>query len=112
MVSVSIGVSSESMLNRDMDFALQSCSDYRIYHTHYPTADNLSRSIVEGDADAISNKLQVEQQLVSVVVDNVSGKRYNRTPSWLGIIETEGVKRLFCGSFDDLCMELKQNPPA
>jgi KaiC/GvpD/RAD55 family RecA-like ATPase len=103
LVSVSIGVSSESSLNRDMDFALQSCSDYRIYHAHYPSADSLSESIVKGSDRLAPTKISLDQQLVSVVVDNVGGKRYNRTPSWLGIVEPTGVKRLFCGSFEGLC---------
>ncbi len=94
LLSVSIGVDSGTEINKEMDFALQSCSDIRIYHSH----DKSVKELVRDDPERTG-----QEQRVCVVVDNVSGKEYKREPNWLGVKDgAKQSKELFCGPLKEL----------
>ena len=85
-----------------MDFALQSCADYRIYLSHYPSSYDLAERIAKRKPGEQCDE-DDDEQLVSVVVDNVTGRHYGRQPRWLGVHEADPPqpKRLFCGRWAD-----------
>lgn len=86
VVSVSIGVENTVEAgNREANFALLANADFRIVLSHYPQIEELSRQIVESEKD--NNKSTLEEQLVSLVIDNVTGKHYMRKPKWLWVEE-------------------------
>lgn len=99
LLSVCIGVDSGTEATREMDFALQSCSDVRIYHSHDQSIKELAYQVTHPDAGEAT-----QQQRVCVVVDNVSGKEYQRAPNWLHVRNgrTPPAKELFCGSLAKL----------
>ena len=83
LVSVFIGVREEHGANREMDFGLESAADYRLCLSHYPTAYALAKDIFVRPLTTLIGRLPVDEQLVSVVLDNVTGKHYGRHPRWL-----------------------------
>jgi hypothetical protein len=49
--------------------------------------------------------LELNEQLVSVVIDNVTGKHYRRQPKWVSVKEaTEGQPK-------ELCFNVFEEPP-
>ncbi|MFZ5516920.1 MAG: RAD55 family ATPase [Candidatus Zhuqueibacterota bacterium] len=84
MVSVNIGVAPRQ--NQDADdenFALLANANFRIVLSHYPTMEQLSEHIVFPEKFKASSR--VTEQLVSLVIDNVTGKHYSRQPRWLSV---------------------------
>jgi KaiC/GvpD/RAD55 family RecA-like ATPase len=106
LVTVCLGVDEgHSAKNSDTNFSLSSRADYRIVLSHYPSIHDLSEQrikayIENGYAKAPSRYLLTEQ-LVSLVVDNVTGKHYGREPRWLYVKTTEKGKELHCDTKPD-----------
>ena len=98
LVSVCIGVDADQpVANANLNFALLSRADYRIVLSHYPKKDELYERIIR---KAQGERLEtLEEQLVALVIDNVSGKHYGRQPRWLSVEEdpkNERKKILHC----------------
>lgn len=94
LVTVCIGVDAgESARNKDINFSLSSRADYRIVLSHYPDVKSLSERIVENRSHQSNPK---KEQLVCLVVDNVTGKHYGRQPRWLSVEEKGNEKTLKC----------------
>jgi KaiC/GvpD/RAD55 family RecA-like ATPase len=101
LVTVCIGVEEGlSPKNADINFSLSSRADYRIVLSHYPNIYNLSKNIVEPilSPSKYEGRTQLKEQLVSLVVDNVTGKHYGRELRWLYVTTNEegGDKTLHC----------------
>ncbi len=79
------------------NLSILSKANYRIYLSHYPTIEHLSKILVS-EARHRKEYSGIKEQLISLVVDNVSGKNYVRAPKWLSIDTNteEGVKTLMC----------------
>ena len=108
LTSVCIGVHGESQASKDLDFALQARADYRISLLHYPRTYELTQQIAQKASDssgAVNGELY--QQAVSLIIDNVTGKHYDRTPRWLWVIEPDVAglpKVLNCGASPSTCV--------
>jgi KaiC/GvpD/RAD55 family RecA-like ATPase len=106
LVTVCIGVDTgQPGRNTDINFALFSRADYRIALTHYPGMHELSQDIVNAKLlkpqrpRQEPEPLHLREQLVSLVIDNVTGKHYGREPRWLWVEqEKDGRKLLHCSS--------------
>jgi KaiC/GvpD/RAD55 family RecA-like ATPase len=102
LVSVCIGVEHGSDRMREMEVALLARADYRIQLHQYPDMLELLHDITEGrDKSGIAGKPL--EQAVSLVIDNVVGKHYDRQPHWLWV-ETEEAgekKTLHCGTWEE-----------
>lgn len=106
LVTVCIGVDTgQPGKNTDINFALSSRADYRIALTHYPGMYELSQDIVNAKLLKPQGPRQepepphLGEQLVSLVIDNVTGKHYGREPRWLWVEqEKDGLKLLRCSS--------------
>ena len=86
LVSVSIGVENDkSTATSEMNFALQANADYRIVLNHYPSIEQISEYIVT--PAKIKKETRFDQQFVSILIDNVTGKHYMRHPRWLWVQE-------------------------
>jgi len=91
MVTVCIGVDEgASAKNTDINYSLASRADYRIVLSHYPTIPELSQEIVK--AGLGHTEVGLKEQLVSLVVDNVTGKHYERELRWLWVETDEPPK--------------------
>jgi KaiC/GvpD/RAD55 family RecA-like ATPase len=91
LVTVCIGVDEGALAkNRDVNFSLSSRADYRIVLSHYPDVKKLSEEIVLHSGQAI------REQYVSLIIDNVTGKHYERKPRWLYVTENDNGKTLHC----------------
>ena len=111
LVSVFIGVREAGGPNREMDFDLESAADYRLSLSHFPSAYDLAKGIYRRAGSDGWQAVKLDEQLVSVVLDNVTGKHYGRHPKWLMVEEDEKdkAKTLFCLEMSD-CI-LKANQP-
>ena len=113
LVTVCIGVNAgESARNKDINFSLSSRADYRIVLSHYPDVRTLSEKMVENAAKSNGDKKepnQLSEQLVCLVVDNVTGKHYGRQPRWLFVKEPENTKTLFCQMSPNLDLIMKRS---
>jgi hypothetical protein len=108
LVTVCIGVEDErTKLNQDVNFALQAKANYRMVLSHSPVVADLARETAE---QVLRRRAQnkplkepvLREQLVSLVIDNVTGKHYGREPRWLWAEEPEAPKSgktLHCESF-------------
>ena len=101
LVTVCIGVDEgQSAKNTDINFSLSSRADYRIVLSHYPDIQRLSEYIVEASRPEQGGKkksdLYPNEQLVSLVVDNVTGKHYGRELRWLYVTTGDEGKTLHC----------------
>ena len=79
-------------------------ADIRIKLEHYPDIDTLSHQIVHPESIP-ENQIPLHEQLVSLVIDNVSGKHYERIPKWLRAEvdkDDEGIKWLRCTEKPDI----------
>jgi KaiC/GvpD/RAD55 family RecA-like ATPase len=95
LVTVCIGVDEgQSAQNTDINYSLSSRADYRIVLSHFPNIHELSERIVVSQLSKKEDKLT--EQLVSLVVDNVTGKHYGREPRWLYVTSNEEEKALHC----------------
>jgi KaiC/GvpD/RAD55 family RecA-like ATPase len=91
LVTISLGVESDKNIGNDEEnFALLARADYRIKLFHYPSVEKLSKNIVE------RKKSSYEQQLVGLIIDNVTGKHYSRMPRWLTVEMDGNYKILRC----------------
>jgi KaiC/GvpD/RAD55 family RecA-like ATPase len=94
LATICIGVDEgSSAKNRDINFSLSSRADYRIVLSHYPDVKELSKKIVRSHGQGI------REQYVSLIIDNVTGKHYERKPRWLYVKEKNEVKTLHCTEF-------------
>jgi hypothetical protein len=117
LVSVCLGVQEPRSPEQEMDFALESCADYRIRHSHYPDYNELAKAIVKHAMGAKDETLGLRsEQLVSVVLDNVTGKHYGRDPKWLWVkpgrnspSPASPPKELCCGPVDEWIEVNKKN---
>lgn len=101
LVTVCIGVDEgHSARNTDINYSLSSRADYRIVLSHYPSIHDLSGNIVEAFKQKSENtKIYTRyqnEQLVSLILDNVTGKDYTREPIWLRAESINGDKYLRC----------------
>lgn len=101
LATICIGVDEGSLAkNRDINFSLSSRADYRIVLSHYPNVNELSEKIINRQGRII------REQYVSLIIDNVTGKHYERKPRWLyvteendGITQKNKAKTLHCDEF-------------
>jgi hypothetical protein len=77
LVSVCIGVEGGGGASQSLDFALLAKADYRISLNHSPDMKFFMRQ--SGKHPDFS------EQKVSLVIDNVLGKDYKRTPRWVSV---------------------------
>jgi hypothetical protein len=109
LLTVGLGVlSSDSPSLRDINLTLMAKATHRMKFTHYPVVEDLMKGVVEKmrkkkrldaltkeqrDAEEANKKLPekplLTEQLVSVVIDNVTGKNYKRQPKWISVEEVE-----------------------
>jgi KaiC/GvpD/RAD55 family RecA-like ATPase len=107
LISVCIGVDSKQPeANVDINFSLLSRADYRIVLSHYPEKHELYNGIVQKRIAELRGEQENEgqkglkEQLVCLVIDNVSGKHYGREPRWLWVTTEKQKperKTLHCG---------------
>jgi KaiC/GvpD/RAD55 family RecA-like ATPase len=88
LVSVCIGVEGGGGVSQSLDFSLQAKADYRISLNHSPDMQHFMRHFGEPEAPT--------EQQVSLVIDNVIGKDYKRTPRWVSVDYTGTRKILHC----------------
>lgn len=122
LLTVGLGVlSSESPYLREINLALMAKATHRMKFEHYPKVEDLMKGVVErehkdGRENKQSEALTIEQhdaeaaakkslerpllteQLVSVVIDNVTGKNYKRQPKWISV-KGDKPKILECSPF-------------
>ncbi len=86
LTSVGIGVeeTGESEI-RDANVTLLANADYRIILSHYPNVNEFSEKFIQKVMKG--EKPELEEQLVWLVIDNVTGKHYRRQPRWLWVEE-------------------------
>ncbi len=109
LVTVCIGVENQNnALIQDANFTLSARADYRINLYHYPEMEQLSDSIIYKNQEQLRKLKRLKQniivrlkeQLISLVIDNVSGRHYSRQPRWLYVeeneVSNEKVKTLRC----------------
>ena len=84
------------------NFTLLANADYRMRLSHYPTVEDLSGEIVRHERSKSDDKMAgvdthdpLIEQLVSLVIDNVSGKHYAREPRWVSV-KGDQKKILMC----------------
>jgi KaiC/GvpD/RAD55 family RecA-like ATPase len=96
LVSIWIGVEGETFPNiLELNFTLLANADYRIVLSHYPNIEIFSRQFV--NATIRNDDPELKEQLISLIIDNVTGKHYKRKPRWLYVDEKESEKkRLHC----------------
>lgn len=88
LVSVCLGVEDVwETTNRLANFTLLANADIRIVLSHYPNMESFSKTLIDYARGESSDYL--EEQLVSLIVDNVTGKHYRRHPRWLKVDETQ-----------------------
>ena len=93
LVSVCIGVdTAQPIVNTEINFALLSRADYRIVTSHYPEKQELYKEILRRARDE-DTYCRLEQ-LVCLVIDNVSGKHYGREPVWLWVDEVRATQKV------------------
>jgi KaiC/GvpD/RAD55 family RecA-like ATPase len=124
LVTVCIGVDIESsQKSTDINNSLSSRANYRIVLSHFPDVQTLSQQIVKSalkkragagiDPREAQNSIeQMTEQLVFLVVDNVTGKHYRREPRWLSAtedIKDETKKTLHCSDSPDLTSPDREN---
>jgi KaiC/GvpD/RAD55 family RecA-like ATPase len=134
LLTVGLGVlSSDSPNLREINLTLMAKATHRMRFAHYPNVEDLMKGMVgnkrfekrneeklkamtqeERRVEAAKRPLLTEQ-LVSVVIDNVTGKNYKRQPKWISVkdvkltpeqktklkIDDPNPKRLLCSSFED-----------
>jgi uncharacterized protein YegP (UPF0339 family) len=96
LVTVCIGVDTPHLIrNAEINFSLSSRADYRIMMSHYPEKPDLYRDIVRRGTYPFSGAMgqPIDEQLVGLVIDNVTGKHYGREPKWLWVEEKEKNKK-------------------
>jgi KaiC/GvpD/RAD55 family RecA-like ATPase len=106
LVTVCIGVDTgQSARNAGVNYSLSSRADYRIVLSHYPSMAYIAQSVV---LDALQLPPVAGQphrpwneQLVSLVIDNVIGKHYGREPKWLWVTSAGRNKVLHCGELSE-----------
>jgi KaiC/GvpD/RAD55 family RecA-like ATPase len=99
LVTVCIGVNAgQSARNTDINFSLSSRADYRIVLSHFPAIHELSENTIHQYLHDGSEKdtNYPQEQLVSLVVDNVTGKHYGRELRWLYVTTEKDMKILHC----------------
>jgi KaiC/GvpD/RAD55 family RecA-like ATPase len=123
LATICIGVeNSENRLIQDTNFALSARADYRINLYHFPDIGTLCHGIVYGEDRKVLPKnaepnlqsiefsdgpeyksprrkeknmnTELNEQLVSLVIDNVSGRHYSRQPRWIYVhADNSGISK-------------------
>jgi hypothetical protein len=117
LASIWIGVEGEGGNHPQVDTTLLARADYRIRLAHYPTIPELMKWTLFQQEPKLKEPLShlgsLPEQAVSLVIDNVTGKHYDRTPKWLWVerqrLEDE-PKTLHCGEateFDCIAAECR-----
>jgi KaiC/GvpD/RAD55 family RecA-like ATPase len=103
LTSVCIGIHSENSQNLEMDFALQSCADGRLYFSHYPNVYDLAEDVLVWPSlqDPSAN-----QQRISVIADVVAERDYTRQPHW---IDVSPEKHLRCRNSKTIMAEANKS---
>jgi len=115
MLTVGLGVhSSDTPSLQEINLTLMAKATHRIHFFHYPKVEELMEAMVksihatEGSKTGVSPEPVLKEQLVSVVIDNVTGKHYKRQPKWIWVEEKEdesgptaSPKVLHCKPFND-----------
>jgi KaiC/GvpD/RAD55 family RecA-like ATPase len=108
LLTVGLGVRSpDSPYLRDINLALMAKATHRMVFEHYPKIDELMKGIVDREKDLrkqpnmgqanekdksedeAGKGPHLKEQLVSVVIDNVTGKHYKREPKWIRVPDVE-----------------------
>ncbi len=91
---VAVGIGVEDIAHPDIraaNIALLANADYRIKLTHYPNVDDFFDQSFQA---AMRGKQPVlEEQLVWLIIDNVSGRHYRRQPRRLWVEEIPDIKK-------------------
>ncbi len=114
LVTVSIGVENQfDEVIQETNFTLSARADYRINLFHYPDVMQLTKKMSKptktksesqdpnqsknmADSDESESKV-LEEQLVGLIIDNVSGKHYSRQPHWIYVDpKSDNKKILYC----------------
>jgi hypothetical protein len=96
LLTVGIGVHATDNSNlRELNLALMAKASHRMVLWHFPEVEDLMQEMVERSrahqkARGAAEPLLTEQ-LVSVVIDNVTGKHYKRQPKWIWVEEDPGI---------------------
>jgi len=113
LLTVGIGVHApDNATLRDINLALMAKASHRMVLWHFPKVEDLMKGMVERDCPELGGVESPEplltEQLVSVVIDNVTGKHYKRQPKWIWVEEDSSTradldnkpKVLHCVPFD------------
>jgi hypothetical protein len=113
LVTVGIGVEATNQPSlREINLVLMAKASHRLVLRHFPNVEKLMSDKIQPQSDAKSREeskeagaLELNEQLVSVVIDNVTGKHYRRQPKWVSVKEaTEGQPK-------ELCFNVFEEPP-
>ena len=75
---------------RDANIALLANADYRIILSHYPNVNEFFERSFNSAIKGVQPLLQ--EQLVWLIIDNVTGRHYRRQPRWLWVEEISDEK--------------------
>jgi len=101
MLTVGIGVHSpDTPALKEINLALMAKATQRMVFSQSPHVEELMEDMVKwrrnqpapGDAASSISSSILNEQLVSVVVDNVTGKHYKRQPQWVWVEEEPAGK--------------------
>jgi hypothetical protein len=84
LVTVGIGVEgTEHPALREINLALTARASHRLALRHFPDVTTLMANKISSGAGGKAR----DEQLISVVIDNVTGKHYRRSPTWVHVKE-------------------------
>lgn len=78
---------------REINMALMAKASHRIGLWHFPEVESLMKRMVERasrPSGGTACRRLLTEQLVSAVIDNVTGKHYKRQPKWIWVEERKG----------------------
>jgi KaiC/GvpD/RAD55 family RecA-like ATPase len=116
LLTVGIGVHSTDSPNlREINLALMAKATHRMVFSQHPTVEKLMEEMVNSkrlekrlkamEQNRLPGRVPIglptplDEQLVSVVIDNVTGKHYKREPRWIRVDDTNKPKLLECLPF-------------
>jgi KaiC/GvpD/RAD55 family RecA-like ATPase len=114
LVTVGIGVAAADQPSlREINLTLMAKASHRLVLRHFPDVEKLMSDKIQPNPDVKSQEeskgagaLALNEQLVSVVIDNVTGKHYRRQPKWVSVKEATEE-----GQPKELCFNVFEEPP-
>jgi KaiC/GvpD/RAD55 family RecA-like ATPase len=96
LLTVGLGVhSSDTPALREINQVLMAKATHRMVFYQYPKVEDLMKDMVDKKRGKKDNGGEdvapLHEQLVSVVIDNVTGKHYKREPKWIQVEENDPV---------------------